>query len=64
MLTHSDSDAMNALHVALALYRWPEEWRDAVWKNVKNTVFRSNFSQNCYQICIWQLLFLADLFLS
>lgn len=29
MLTHSDSDAMNALHVALALYRWPEEWRDA-----------------------------------
>lgn len=40
MLTHSDSDAMNALHVALALYRWPEEWRDAGWKNVKKYYFQ------------------------
>lgn len=52
MLTHSDSDAFDALHVALALYGLPEKWRDVEWKNVINAVFWINFSQNYHQICI------------
>lgn len=52
MLTHNDSDAFNALHVALALYGLPEKWRDVEWKNVINAVFWSHFSQNYHQICI------------
>lgn len=62
MLTHSDSDAFNALHSALALYGLPEKWRDVEWKNVINALFWSHFSQNYHLICISQLLFQADFF--